>query len=107
MKNLCPLYDLRNLGLVYALVNVGRMLVSVLLQRRVLITFGTIGVLMYLGRLAYQVFQDAFVFPMALSLLGVFIIFVAVQAQKHRSAIDRQCNAWCRTQCDATSPRAE
>jgi hypothetical protein len=73
----------------YFLLNVGLMIISVLLQRRVFILFGSIGVLLYLGHLSYQVFADSMLFPIILSLTGIFVIFLGVQYQRHRQAIER------------------
>lgn len=54
----------------YCLINVGLMLVSILLQRRVFMVFGALGVFGYLGYLAYDVFKDSMSFPFVLSGLG-------------------------------------
>jgi tetratricopeptide (TPR) repeat protein len=73
----------------YCLVNLGLMLVSVLLHRRVFIVFGSLGVFGYLGYLSYRVFQDSLLFPVALSLIGVLVIFLGVKYQRNRAAIER------------------
>jgi hypothetical protein len=72
----------------YCLINVGLILLGVFLQRRVFLVFGACGVFGYLGYLAYHVFQDSFLFPMALTMLGLAIIFVGVQYQRHRDKIE-------------------
>lgn len=74
---------------VYALINVGLMLLSILLDRRVFIVFGALGVFGYLGHLARSVFEDSLLFPFALSFLGIVIIYLGIQYQRHRAAIDR------------------
>ena len=58
---------------VYCLINVGLMVVSVLLDRRVFLVFGALGVFGYLGHLAYVVFADSLLFPVALTALGLFV----------------------------------
>ena len=73
----------------YCLINVGLMLLSVLLQRRVFMVFGAIGVFGYLGYLSYDVFKDSLMFPFALSFLGVLIIAVGVAYQRRREIIER------------------
>lgn len=73
----------------YALINVGLMFLSVLLDRRVFIVFGALGVFGYLGHLAYRVFENSLLFPFALSALGIVIIYLGIQYQRHREAIDR------------------
>jgi hypothetical protein len=59
---------------VYCLLNVGLLLISVILMRRVYAVFGAIGICMYLGHLADVVFKDSLLFPFALSLIGVGVI---------------------------------
>lgn len=59
---------------VYCALNVGLVLLSLLLVRRVYAVFGAIGVSLYLGHLANEVFKDSILFPFALSGIGVLII---------------------------------
>jgi hypothetical protein len=59
---------------VYCGINVGLVLLSLLLMRRVYAVFGAIGVTLYLGHLANEVFMDSILFPFALSGIGVLII---------------------------------
>jgi hypothetical protein len=58
----------------YCLLNVGLLLISVIVMRRVYAVFGAIGICMYLGHLADVVFKDSLLFPFALSLIGVGVI---------------------------------
>lgn len=59
---------------IYCAINVGLVLLSLLLMRRVYAVFGAIGVSLYLGHLAEEVFKDSILFPFALSGIGVLII---------------------------------
>ena len=68
--------------LLYALMNVGLMAVGVYLRRSVFLVFGVLGVHIYLGHLAYEVFKDSILFPFALALLGLSVILVTVFAQR-------------------------
>jgi hypothetical protein len=68
----------------YCVINLGLILLAVFLQRPVFVVFGACGVFGYLGYLSYDVFKDSFLFPMVLSLLGLVVIFLGVQYQKHR-----------------------
>ena len=73
----------------YCLVNLGMMLLSVLLQRRVFIIFGSLGVFGYFGYLSYHVFQDSLLFPVALSFIGILVIFLGIKYQRNRTSIER------------------
>jgi hypothetical protein len=67
----------------YGLTNLGLMVLSLLLKRRVFMVFGAIGVFWYLGHLAYQVFADSFLFPFFLTFLGLGIIYIGILYQRH------------------------
>jgi hypothetical protein len=73
----------------YALLNVGLVLLAVRARRAVFLIFGVIGIHIYLGHLAYEVFKDSFLFPFALALLGLSVILVTVFAQRYMSRLAR------------------
>jgi hypothetical protein len=75
--------------LLYCLINIGLILLSVLLDRRVFIVFGSLGVFGYLSHLAYRVFKDSLLFPFDLSILGILLIYLGIKYQRNREAIDR------------------
>ena len=66
----------------YALLNVGFMLLGVKLRRATFLVFGALGVFIYLGHLAYEVFKDSFFFPFVLALLGLGLILLTVWMQR-------------------------
>jgi hypothetical protein len=68
---------------IYLLINLGLAGVAVYLKRTVFLVFGAIGVHVYLGHLAYRVFQDSILFPFALAALGLSLILVTVGAQAY------------------------
>lgn len=72
----------------YVAVNLALMFTAVVLQRRVFLVFGAIGVYVYLGRLAYVVFKDSVMFPFALTVLGLAIIYGGVLYQRHHERIE-------------------
>lgn len=78
----------------YCLVNLGLMALSVLLERRVFMVFGALGVSGYLGHLAYRVFRGSLLFPLVLTMIGVGVIFLGVQYQRRREAIERTILGW-------------
>ncbi|OYD91763.1 DUF2157 domain-containing protein [Nostoc sp. 'Peltigera membranacea cyanobiont' 213] len=72
----------------YCLINLGLMLLSVLLKRKVFIVFGGMGVFSYLGHLAYSVFQNAVLFPFALTVLGISMIYLGTLYQRNSRNIE-------------------
>jgi hypothetical protein len=75
---------------VYCLINVGLIFCSLALRRRTFIIFGSLGLFGYLGHLAYSVFSDSILFPFALSLLGIGIIYLGVQYQRRRKVLEQR-----------------
>ena len=69
--------------ILYCLLNVGLILVGVWLRRATFLVFGVLGVHIYLGHLAYEVFKDSVLFPFALAVLGLSVILVTVFAQRY------------------------
>ncbi len=69
---------------IYCVINIGLMFISILLQRRVFIVFGTLGVFGYIGYLAHRVFRDSLIFPFALSFIGIAIIYLGIRYQRDR-----------------------
>jgi hypothetical protein len=72
---------------IYFFINIGLVAVSLYLRRSVFLVFGALGISMYLGHLAYEVFQDSVLFPFAIALIGLGMIVATVLGQKflHRS----------------------
>lgn len=71
----------------YCCINLLMIGVGVLLVRRVFVVFGAIGCCTYLGHLAENVFEDSWLFPMALTAIGLSIVVLGVQWQKHEHKI--------------------
>lgn len=66
----------------YALLNVAFIGLAVKLRRATFLVFGALGVFVYLGHLAYEVFKDSFFFPFVLALLGLGLILATVWFQR-------------------------
>jgi hypothetical protein len=73
--------------LVYCLLNLLLLFIGTLLQRRVFTVFGGIGVAVYLGHLAYEVFEDSLLFPLVLSFLGIGVIWLGIIWQRHEARV--------------------
>lgn len=72
----------------YALLNVGLVLFGAAIGRRVFTVLGALGVAGYLGYLSHQVFKDSMLFPFALTLLGLGVVWLGVWWQRNEEAIN-------------------
>ena len=77
--------ELAKLG--YFCINLGLIGLGVILVRRVFVVFGALGCCGYLGYLASDVFKDSWLFPIALSAIGLGVIYLGVVWQKHEESI--------------------
>ncbi len=75
---------------IYCLINVALVFLSVFLMRRAYALFGAIGVAIYLGHLANEVFRNSLLFPFALSLIGILVIAAGLVLYRHRGTL----SAW-------------
>lgn len=74
----------------YALINVTMILFGAAIGRRVFAVLGALGVAGYLGYLAHQVFKDSLLFPFALTLLGLGVVYLGVWWQRNQIRIQEQ-----------------
>ena len=70
------------------MINVGLLLLAVFFQRNVFLVFGAVGILGYLSSLFYRLFADSVLFPVILTLVGVFIILVGILYSRNRQKIE-------------------
>jgi spore maturation protein SpmA len=61
--------------------------VGVMLVRRVFVVFGALGCSGYIGHLAFDIFQDSWLFPITLTVLGLLVIYLGILWQKHEQGI--------------------
>lgn len=78
---------------VYFLINVLMIGIGVALMRRVFVVFGALGVAAYLGYLSHEVFEDSLLFPVALTLVGLLIIYLGIVWQKHEQRLSQHLQA--------------
>ena len=64
-----------------------------MLVRRAFVVFGGLGVAVYLGHLAWNVFEDSWLFPVVLTAIGLGIIFLGLAWQRHESRITARLHA--------------
>ncbi len=74
--------------LIYCLLNILFIITSVYLRRKVFLVFGTVGVLAYVSHLAWQVFKDSYILPIALALAGISVVYLGVQYQKNQKRFE-------------------
>jgi hypothetical protein len=78
----------------YCLIHVGLIVASLVLQRKVFLVFGGLGVFFYLCNEAYTYFRNSTAFPFVLSLIGIAVIFAAMQYKKNEAALQRKADSW-------------
>lgn len=71
----------------YFMVNLGLIGAGAVLVRRVFVVFGALGCAAYFGHLASTVFENSWVFPVALTAIGLLIIYLGIIWQKHEQSI--------------------
>jgi hypothetical protein len=80
--------------LAYCGINVLMILIGAVLGRRVFAVFGGLGVALYLGHLSQKVFKDSLLFPFALSLIGLAIIWLGVLWQRREAQLTASLRAF-------------
>ena len=80
--------------LAYCGINVLLILIGAVLGRRVFAVVGGLGVACYLGHLSQQVFKDSLLFPFALSLIGLAIIWLGVLWQRREAQLSAGLRAF-------------
>lgn len=77
----------------YLCINLIMMGIGVILVRRVFVIFGAFGAAAYLGHLASEVFKDSMLFPIALTLIGILIIYLGTIWQKNEAIITKKAQS--------------
>lgn len=76
--------------LLYCLINIAMILAGAILGRRMFVVFGAFGVAGYLGHLAYEVFENSLLFPVALTFIGLAIVWLGILWQRHEQGVSDQ-----------------
>lgn len=74
----------------YFCINLVMVGLGALLVRKVFVIFGALGCCFYLGHLASSVFRDSWLFPVALTAIGLGVVYVGIWWQKNEVKITRQ-----------------
>ena len=72
---------------IYCCINLLLVGIGVVIVRRIFVIFGAIGCSIYLGHLANEVFKDSWLFPIALTAIGLGIIYLGLLWQKNEKKI--------------------
>lgn len=75
---------------IYFVINLLMIIASILLQRKIFIVFGAIGVFIYFGHLADVVFKDSIAFPFVISFIGLAVMYLGILYQKHAEWIEKR-----------------
>ncbi|KTD61213.1 hypothetical protein [Legionella spiritensis] len=78
----------------YLCINLVMIGIGVLLVRKVFVIFGALGCACYLGHLAWQVFAHSTFFPVALTIIGAFLIYLGTLWQKHEKALTLRAQSY-------------
>lgn len=81
----------------YFCVNLLLIFCGAALRRRVFAVYGGLGAVGYLGYLSWNVFKDSLVFPFALTLIGLFVIWLGVLWQRREAVIALKLRAFLPT----------
>ncbi|UPW17698.1 DUF2157 domain-containing protein [Agarivorans sp. TSD2052] len=84
--------ELAKLG--YFVTNLVMMLCGVILARKVFVVFAAFGSFAYLYHLADSVFQDSWLFPISLTIIGLAIVYLGILWQKHQLSLSSKLRAY-------------
>jgi len=74
---------------IYLMINIGLIVISVLLERRVFAIYGVLGVFVYIGALFGKYFYDSSLFPFILSFIGVAVVFLGIWYVKNQKKLEQ------------------
>ena len=74
---------------IFAFANLLLFDVSILLQRKVFMVGGAVGIMAYLGHLGFETFEDVLLFPFALTFVGLAIMGAAVLYRKNEEKLEQ------------------
>lgn len=73
----------------YLLINLLMISAGTVLQRKVFVVFGGFGCAAYLGHLAWDVFENSWLFPIVLTLLGLGLIYAGILWARYSQQLTR------------------
>lgn len=79
---------------IYCFINLLLLLAGVVLQRPIAVLLGAAGITFYLGHLAYDLFRDNWLFPLALSFIGLALLYGGILWHRKGQNIRNHCQQW-------------
>ena len=80
--------------LVYLAINVALILVGALVVRRVFTVFGAIGIAIVLSDISWRFFRDSWLFPIALTLIGLAIVYAGIWWNRNEPRVAARLQHW-------------
>jgi hypothetical protein len=80
--------------LVYLAINLALVLVGAVLVRRTFTVFGAIGLAIVLGDLSWRLFKASWLFPIALTLIGLAVIYAGIWWSRNEARLAIALRSW-------------
>ena len=77
----------------YLAINVALVLLGAMLVRRAFTVFGAIGIAIVLGDLSWRYFKDSWLVPIALTLIGLAIVYAGIWWSRHEAQLSARLRA--------------
>ena len=80
--------------LIYLAINLGLVFVGAVLVRRAFTVFGAIGIAIVLGDISWRFFKNSWLFPIALTAIGLAVIFAGVWWSRNEARLTGRLQGW-------------
>ena len=80
--------------LIYLALNLGLVLLGAVFVRRAFTVFGAIGVTIVLGDLSWRLFRDSWLFSIALTAIGIAIVYLGIWWSRKETRLAAALRAW-------------
>ncbi len=81
---------------IFFLVNTVFIFLSIILEQKVFLVYGIIGLMEFVGRLSFEIFKDSPILPFVYTAIGILLIIIGIQVQKNKWGVDivRKLPSW-------------
>jgi hypothetical protein len=80
--------------LIYLAINLGLVFIGAVLVRRAFTVFGAIGIAIVLGDISWRFFKNSWFFPIALTAIGLAVIFAGVWWSRNEARLTDRLQGW-------------